>query len=148
MRFLSLVYAPSVMASFVALPMLDHYPLLALCPVRRGQLLMPHCIVGVGEVQVSVRSLLGENNHTDDTTRTTIPLDSLPQSSLDKVDCIILLHTLSPVGITVTVDVSRSGTTNGVRLLVKGTAQRNGVDLTTKSLIPASNNQTSTTNSD
>lgn len=107
---------------------------------------MPHSVVGVREIQVSVRSLLSENNHTNDTTGAAIPLDSLSQGSLDEVDSIVLLHALSPVGITVTVDISRSRTTNGVRLLVKRTSQRNGVNLTTESLIPASNNQTGTVN--
>lgn len=69
---------------------------------------MPHGVVGIREIQVSVRTILSEDDHTNDTTRATVPLDSLPQGSLDEVDCIILLHALLPVGITVTVDVSRS----------------------------------------
>lgn len=69
---------------------------------------MPHGVVGIREIQVSVRAVLGEDDHTNDTTRATVPLDGLPQGSLDEVDCIILLHALSPVGITVTIDVSRS----------------------------------------
>lgn len=75
---------------------------------------MPHRIVRVGEIQVSVRTVLGENHHADDTSRAAVPLDGLPQCSLDEVDSIVLLHTLSPVGITVSVDVGRSRATNGI----------------------------------
>jgi hypothetical protein len=128
-----------------SLLMLCHYSPPSSCPVQQGPLLMPHSVVGVREVQVSVCSFLGENNHTNNTTGAAIPLDGLPQSSLDEVDRIVLLHALSPVGVTVAVDVSRSGSTNGIRLLVERTTQRNGVDLTTESLIPTSNNQTGTT---
>lgn len=105
---------------------------------------MSHSVVGIRQVQVSVCSFLGKDDHTNDTTGASVPLDSLPQSPLDEVDSVILLHTLSPVGITVTVDVSRSRTTDGIGLLMEGTTQGDGVDLATESLIPTSNNQTGT----
>lgn len=98
----------------------------------------------VGQVQMSFGTLLGHHHHADDTTRATIPLDGLLQGALDKLDGVLLLHALFPVVVAVAVDVGRSGTADGVGLLVQRTAEGNGVDLTAVSLVPAGDDETRT----
>jgi hypothetical protein len=90
-----------------------------------------------------VRTLLCQHDHTDDTARASIPLDSFLQSALDEVDRIFLLHTLLPVGIAVTVNVCRTRTADGICLLVQRASQGDRVDLAAMSLVPASDDESS-----
>lgn len=98
----------------------------------------------IGEENVPLVTLAVQNNQTNNTTRTSIPLDSLGKSTLDKLDTLLFRHVRSPVCITVTVNVGRSTSTDGVLLLVKGTSQRNAVNLTTVARIVAGDNYSST----
>ena len=72
----------------------------------------------VWQVQVSLCSLCCQNHHADDTARATVPFDGLPQGSLDKVYALLLVHALLPVRVTVSVDVCRTGSCDGIRLFV------------------------------
>lgn len=105
-------------------------------------LLVPHLVLAIWQVQVPIRTLGREHNHADDTTRATVPPDSLLQRALDKVHRLRFLHTLLPVVVAVTVDVCRTGPADRVRTLVQRATQGNAVYLTTMTLVPSSNNET------
>lgn len=104
---------------------------------------MPHLITRVRQVQVSIRTLSRQYHHADHTARAAIPPNSLLQRFLDKVHCLLLLHALSPVGVTVTVDIGGTGTADGIRLFVQRPAQGNAVDLSAVALVPARDNEAS-----
>lgn len=75
-------------------------------------------VVVVWQVQMSVCAVLGQDNHTNDAAGAAVPSDGLTETHLDEVNCVLLLHVLLPVLLAQTVDVCRSRTSNGVRLLV------------------------------
>lgn len=110
-------------------------------------LLIRHARPGVAvvrEVKMSHGTILGQNHQTNNTTRATIPLDRLLQSTPHKVNTLLFRHLFPPVGIGITVDVGRARTTNSERLLVKGSSQRYRVHLTTVSWVPSGENDTRT----
>lgn len=85
---------------------------------RAPRLFVTDGVLCIWEIQMSVRTLRRQNHHADHTTRATIPLDCLSQSTLDEADGLFLVHSFLPVGIAVSVDVGRTGSSNGIRLLV------------------------------
>ena len=84
-----------------------------------------------------------KNNHTDHTTRAAVPLDGLRQRTLDELNALLFSHLLPPVCVAVTVDVCGPRAADRVRLLVQGTSEWNGVDLTTVLVVPTSDDETS-----
>jgi len=91
-------------------------------------------------------SLRRQYNHTNHTTRTAVPLDRLLQRLFDEIDALFFRHVLFPVGITITVDVRRSGTANRVGLFVERTTERDGIHLAAVALIVTSDDDTGATN--
>ena len=98
----------------------------------------------IRQIEMSDGAVLGQHHKANDTTRATIPFDCLLQGAPHKVNALLLRHLFPPVGIGITVDVGRSRTTDGERLLVKGSSQRYRVHLTTVSCVPTSENDTRT----
>lgn len=72
----------------------------------------------IREVQMPVGALGRQHDHANDAAGATVPLDGLRQRALDKLDGVRLLHSLSPVRVTVSVDVGRTRTANRICLLV------------------------------
>lgn len=103
--------------------------------------LVPHLIVLVGQIQVPIGALLGEDDHADNTARAAVPLDGLAQGALDKIDGLVFLHILLPISIAVAVDVGRAGAADRIRLLVQRAAQGNLVNLATMPLVPAGDDE-------
>lgn len=106
--------------------------------------LVPHLVIRIRQIQMPVGALLRQHHHPDDTSRGAIPLDRLLECLLDKRYGFGFLHSFLPVGVAVTINVCGTGTTNRIRLLVQGAAERNVVHLTTVAGIPAGNNEAGT----
>src|SRR2546421_11994249 len=98
----------------------------------------------VGEIQVPNRTFGSQNYHPDHPSRTSVPLDRFLQCAFDKLHSFFFSHPLFPVCIAVAVDIGRSRTTNGIRLLVKGATQWYRVDLSAMSSIVACNDHAGT----
>ena len=101
-------------------------------------------IFSIGHVKMPHSTLRRQDDHADNTTRTAVPLDRLLQRSFHEIHALFLVHVFSPVGIAVAVDVRRTGTADGVCLLVKRAAERNGVDLASVAAVVACDDHTST----
>jgi hypothetical protein len=70
------------------------------------RLLVTDAVVCIWKIEMSVCTLRCQNNHSNDTTRASVPFDCFLQCSLDKVYRLGLGHTFPPVGIAVSVDIS------------------------------------------
>jgi hypothetical protein len=90
------------------------------------------------------QTYLCQHNKPNDTTRASIPFDSLSKRTLDKLDALRLRHSRPPIGVAITIDVGRTTSANGIILLVKGSSERNAVNLSAPPVIIPRNNHSRT----
>src|SRR5207302_821300 len=75
-------------------------------------------VIFIGEENFPFRSSLTQHHHADHPPRASVPLDSLRQSALHKLDSFHLRHPIFPVRVAITVDIRRPRPANRIALFM------------------------------